>query len=815
MTSMKQRALRAFREMMGRKADRQTVWRGVLGNGQGTVRLSDRKDRVYVQLRASGETVAAALSLRIADVPGTPVLLRRTETGRDWEVYDVDYEMLTNTNGGAGWDSLPYGIPGHARTHEWPDGAPGTDPVNVYPRSLSMLRTYRKNATSLTVKVSPLRYPYAGKLKQYTGGELRLYTYQPPAGYARYVATYLDPSVNATYALPGPVTVDATTVIPVAPTLPPDVFPSALVKLTGSKTYVSESDITDYRLILSTTQSTSGVSTYPFTTLPEIAFDSSAAPGSSVLTIRSDATIKAFDTVVPVTQAIGDSAAVGSAAYAARRDHRHGMPEFATAGIADIAAVGSAGASYLIPRADHVHAHPVLDSGDLHPEYMTPDEHTAVGDGAPHHAAVTLAADADTLLGLSTQQLTLDSQDANTVLAGPSSGAAADPTFRALVAADIGLDVAKVSKVYASDGDPVALSADADGALTAVGNIAAPSLQGTSWGYLANHRWGLQYVTVNDSTYAELTHVDGSALNSDYMYRVRMVTRGTSNNTGACYLVHYDNDTSAWVIRLVSYVGTSSNNPQLFLDSGVVKIKTGSSTSYPVRVLTEAFYLAETDARLTLMGADYGWQRIGDNLNYTDGNVVASNFEVPSGGGWFRDTGTTVGICLQSDGNVRARLGDAAGAKSFVIQDSSGTTVGYLNSDGAMTLDGGITLGGALTAGGNINLGETFSLSGGTATIADNSVYSFTPNQNIGVILLHSRHVTLRASYALLCYRCIGTVYAQLMVTGTNVEATTGALTGTTGTDGKLTISAHTDGKIYIENRLGGNYYAGWVLLGQ
>lgn len=53
------------------------------------------------------------------------------------------------------------------------------------------------------------------------------------------------------------------------------------------------------------------------------------------------------------------------------------------------------------------------------------------------HAAVTLAADADVLLSLSTQEIGLDTQSANTVFAGPSSGAAADPTFRALVNADM------------------------------------------------------------------------------------------------------------------------------------------------------------------------------------------------------------------------------------------------------------------------------------------------------------------------------------------------------------------------------------------
>ena len=39
----------------------------------------------------------------------------------------------------------------------------------------------------------------------------------------------------------------------------------------------------------------------------------------------------AFDTTVPVTQASADAAAVGVAAAAARRDHRHGMPTIGAA----------------------------------------------------------------------------------------------------------------------------------------------------------------------------------------------------------------------------------------------------------------------------------------------------------------------------------------------------------------------------------------------------------------------------------------------------------------------------------------------------
>ena len=53
------------------------------------------------------------------------------------------------------------------------------------------------------------------------------------------------------------------------------------------------------------------------------------------------------------------------------------------------------------------------------------------------HAAVTLDVDAAVIFDLSTQEIGLDVQTANTVFAGPDTGAANEPTFRALVAADI------------------------------------------------------------------------------------------------------------------------------------------------------------------------------------------------------------------------------------------------------------------------------------------------------------------------------------------------------------------------------------------
>jgi len=59
------------------------------------------------------------------------------------------------------------------------------------------------------------------------------------------------------------------------------------------------------------------------------------------------------------------------------------------------------------------------------------------GMGPSPHVAVTLDANADTLLSLNVQELGLDTQLANLVFSGPAAGGAAVPTFRSLVDLDI------------------------------------------------------------------------------------------------------------------------------------------------------------------------------------------------------------------------------------------------------------------------------------------------------------------------------------------------------------------------------------------
>jgi hypothetical protein len=90
----------------------------------------------------------------------------------------------------------------------------------------------------------------------------------------------------------------------------------------------------------------------------------------------------------------------------------------------------------------HTHAYEPIDAtivrtGQVNWIDLTDGGATNLHTHATDHAAVTLDVNADTVLSLSTQALGLDTQVANRVFSGPTSGAAAVPTFRALVAGDI------------------------------------------------------------------------------------------------------------------------------------------------------------------------------------------------------------------------------------------------------------------------------------------------------------------------------------------------------------------------------------------
>ncbi len=95
--------------------------------------------------------------------------------------------------------------------------------------------------------------------------------------------------------------------------------------ITGSVTFSEGSNITitqsGHDLTFASTASGGGQGGPPSLTL-----STANSIGTSASFVASNATLALFNIIAPVTQAFGDVAAVGTAAFAARQDHTHGMP---------------------------------------------------------------------------------------------------------------------------------------------------------------------------------------------------------------------------------------------------------------------------------------------------------------------------------------------------------------------------------------------------------------------------------------------------------------------------------------------------------
>lgn len=99
-----------------------------------------------------------------------------------------------------------------------------------------------------------------------------------------------------------------------------------------------------------------------------------------------------------------------------------------------------------------------------------------------------------------------------------------------------------------------------------------------------------------------------------------------------------------------------------------------------------------------------------------------------------------------------------------------------------------------------------------TATIADDAVATYAPTGGAGILVIHcSSDSTVNAVIA---FRAASTPFCTSLSVGSNVDLTTGALTGGAGTDGKFTISAHSDGNLYFSNRRGGSRGVTFLNLG-
>lgn len=177
---------------------------------------------------------------------GLPIWIGKGLGGRR-EILDWRNGIIVDTADYAGQKYLPL----HHSDHEWPDFKPGPDVVNVYPRSLTMLRIYPGEAGALTVSASPLKYVKSNSLVSFPGkNSLDISASQPASGLARFVGVYLDPDDNTLKTVDGATTGDSPAIIPDSPVFPESAILSANVRLNGDQTTISEVDIADIRQIL-------------------------------------------------------------------------------------------------------------------------------------------------------------------------------------------------------------------------------------------------------------------------------------------------------------------------------------------------------------------------------------------------------------------------------------------------------------------------------------------------------------------------------------------------------------------------------------
>lgn len=186
--------------------------------------------------------------MKVPDIVDLPVLVGY-HPKQPWlrMILDADWDALLNMSDYTGETYTP----NHHTSHEWPDYAAGNDVVNLYPRAYVPLRVY-PGSSGLTISVAPHRYVWQNVFVEYDGEvDISVSSLQPASGYAVRVLAYLDKTQNVAVVIAGDQIADTPIVTPQPPSFPRDAFWSALIRLDGDQTTISETDILDIRGILS------------------------------------------------------------------------------------------------------------------------------------------------------------------------------------------------------------------------------------------------------------------------------------------------------------------------------------------------------------------------------------------------------------------------------------------------------------------------------------------------------------------------------------------------------------------------------------
>lgn len=372
------------------KVDRPNTYPGILGCttlGGNQVEVNNRPGYVWVRLRSNNSEIIQAFNPSVSPIFDLPVIVSRDTN--DPTRYVI---VGRDSTGYLNWGVSAY-LPRHSSAHEFPvDSDAGNDIVWVRGNQFTpLLVTPSGSSGAMAVTIQPGTY-YMNGWHYVPQSGISVNAYKPTGTSATVVMVYADGGGNIAISQGSNFTATITgtaQVLGYLPTVTGTMLPLAAIRLLSGTSFVNWANIYDLREHIATPWMNWGTGTSGGASHNPVTLDANADTilGLSVQELGLDTQTQNFVWAGPPT---GTSKAI---------------PTFRALVDADI---------------------PI-----------------SISRTGTSHAPVTLDVNADTVLSLSGQALGLDTETANYVWAGPTSGGVAIPSFRALVDADIPATIAR------------------------------------------------------------------------------------------------------------------------------------------------------------------------------------------------------------------------------------------------------------------------------------------------------------------------------------------------------------------------------------